>query len=98
MFKIIFEEVGASPPKPLPVIVYIHGGAFCVGSSDPRLYGPEYLIDKGIVYVSINYRLGPLGFFSLGNDQAPGNQVYNVKLNREFSFGFTFINYKYFHV
>ncbi len=69
------KEVGKPPPAPLPVIVYIHGGAFCIGSSDPRLYGPEYLVDKGIVYVSVNYRLGPLGFFSLGNDLAPGNQV-----------------------
>ena len=68
-------EIGGVAVPPLPVIVFIHGGAFCIGSSDPRMYGPEYFIDKGVVYVSVNYRLGPLGFFSLGNDLAPGNQV-----------------------
>ena len=35
----------------------------------------DYLIDKGIVLVTINYRLGPLGFFCLENDLAPGHQV-----------------------
>ena len=40
-----------------PVIVFIHGGAFCVGSNDSRMYGPEYLLDHGdIVFITINYR------------------------------------------
>ena len=74
----IFIEVGQAPPVPLPVIVYIHGGAFCTGSSDPRIYGPELFIDKSVVIVTINYRLGPLGYLSLGVDSAPGNQVCNL--------------------
>jgi len=49
-------EVGQSPPAPLPVLVFIHGGAFCTGSSDPHIYGPEYLVDKSVVVVTINYR------------------------------------------
>lgn len=40
----------------LPVIVWIHGGAFCVGSNDSKLYGPELILDHGVVLVSINYR------------------------------------------
>ena len=40
----------------LPVIVWIHGGAFCLGSSDSRLYGPELLLDYNVVLVTINYR------------------------------------------
>ncbi|XP_003247261.1 esterase E4 isoform X1 [Acyrthosiphon pisum] len=54
------------------VVVYIHGGAFQYGSSIG--YGPHYLLDsEDIVYVSINYRLGPLGFASTGDDLLPGN-------------------------
>ena len=39
-----------------PVIVWVHGGAFCVGSNDSRIYGPDYLLDYGVVLVTINYR------------------------------------------
>jgi len=46
-----------------PVMVFIHGGAFIIGSgngeSDP--YGPNLLMDRDIVLVTINYRLGPFG-------------------------------------
>ena len=40
----------------LPVIVFIHGGAFCVGSSDSRLHGPDFFLDHPVVLVTINYR------------------------------------------
>ena len=53
-----------------------------MGSNDHRLYGPDYLVDHGVVLVAINYRLGPLGFFSLGNDLAPGNQVNKLSMTR----------------
>eukprot|EP00102_Acyrthosiphon_pisum_P017441 XP_008188838.1 PREDICTED: esterase FE4-like [Acyrthosiphon pisum] len=54
------------------VVVFIHGGAFQYGSSIN--YGPHYLLDsEDFVYVSINYRLGPLGFASTGDDLLPGN-------------------------
>lgn len=55
----------------LPVYVYIHGGAFMFGNGD--YYGPKILITKKLVYVNINYRLGPLGFLTLENDLVPGN-------------------------
>ncbi|CAG7663740.1 unnamed protein product [Allacma fusca] len=54
----------------LPVLIYIHGGAFVFGNGN---YGPAYLLDKDIVLVSINYRVGPLGFLSTGDEAAPGN-------------------------
>jgi len=45
-----------------PVLVWIHGGAFSVGSgSDPWYDGSRFARD-GVVCVAINYRLGPLGF------------------------------------
>lgn len=54
------------------VVVYIHGGAFVGGAG--ITYGPQYLLDNNdFVYVSINYRLGVLGFAATGDDVLPGN-------------------------
>ena len=47
-----------------PVLFYIHGGAFTDGSGDVPVYDGENLAKKGIVVVTINYRVGPLGFFT----------------------------------
>ena len=46
-----------------PVMVWIHGGAFLMGSNTYKSYGPDYLLKKEIVFVSINYRLGVLGTY-----------------------------------
>jgi para-nitrobenzyl esterase len=54
----------ASPTTRLPVMVWIHGGGFQSGAtSEPRQDG-EVLAHKGVVIVSMNYRLGIFGFFS----------------------------------
>lgn len=45
----------------LPVMVFFHGGAWVTGSGNSKYYPPEYLLDKDVVLVSIEYRLGPLG-------------------------------------
>ena len=37
-------------------------------------YGPELWMSEEIIFVAVNYRLGPFGFLSLGIDEAPGNQ------------------------
>lgn len=42
-------------------MLYIHGGAFMRGSSGVEMYGPDYLIQKDVVFVSFNYRIGALG-------------------------------------
>ncbi|CAG4959080.1 unnamed protein product [Parnassius apollo] len=55
----------------LPVLVYIHGGAFMYGSG--ASYNATYLMDRDMVVVTINYRLGPLGFLSTGDEVIPGN-------------------------
>ncbi len=48
----------------LPVMVWIHGGGFQFGTSlDPRSNG-ELLGRKGVILVSLNYRLGVFGFFA----------------------------------
>ena len=54
-------------------MVWIHGGGFEFGSSSPFVYGPNYLLDKDIVLVTFNYRLGILGFLTTGDLVAPGN-------------------------
>ena len=46
----------------LPVMFWIHGGGLVNGSSTP--YNPERLVKKGVIVVTINYRLGFLGFFA----------------------------------
>jgi para-nitrobenzyl esterase len=57
-----------------PVMVWIHGGAFNVGSGSSPMYSGETLAKRGnIVFVSINYRLGPLGFLHLKT--LPGSKI-----------------------
>ncbi|KAJ3620290.1 hypothetical protein MTP99_004255 [Tenebrio molitor] len=55
----------------LPVMFYIHGGAFVMGSS--MAYPPDLFINNDVVLVTINYRLGPFGFLSTQDDVIPGN-------------------------
>ncbi|WP_454760263.1 carboxylesterase/lipase family protein [Caulobacter segnis] len=50
--------------KKLPVMVWIHGGALLGGGSSEPLYDGAKLAKQGIVLVSINYRLGLLGYFA----------------------------------
>jgi para-nitrobenzyl esterase len=47
----------------MPVIVFIHGGAFVLGGSDQ--YDGKVLSESGVIVVTFNYRLGALGFLSL---------------------------------
>uniref|UniRef100_A0A146M4H0 Esterase FE4 n=1 Tax=Lygus hesperus TaxID=30085 RepID=A0A146M4H0_LYGHE len=58
--------------KPLPVLVYVHGGAFFVGHPGPRK-SPEYIMDEDVILVTIAYRLGALGFLSFNDKILPGN-------------------------
>ncbi|XP_062395035.1 fatty acyl-CoA hydrolase precursor, medium chain-like isoform X2 [Sardina pilchardus] len=66
-----------TPGKPsedakLPVMVWIHGGGFYMGSAS--FYDGSVLAAyQKVVVVVIQYRLGLLGFFSTGDDNAPGN-------------------------
>jgi carboxylesterase type B len=47
-----------------PVYMYIYGGGFSGGSAEVPIYDGEGLASKGLVVVTINYRLGILGFFA----------------------------------
>jgi para-nitrobenzyl esterase len=48
-----------------PVIVWIHGGGFSGGAGSCAVYDGEEMAKKGIVFVTINYRLGVFGFLAL---------------------------------
>lgn len=52
---------------------WIHGGGFSAGSGSKEIYGPDHLVDKNVILVTINYRLGPLGFLCLHTPEVPGN-------------------------
>ncbi|XP_068627126.1 juvenile hormone esterase-like [Battus philenor] len=57
----------------LPVMVFLHGGGFGVGSGSSTFYGPQYLISHEVIVVTLNYRLNAYGFLNLGIKEAPGN-------------------------
>ncbi|VEN56833.1 unnamed protein product [Callosobruchus maculatus] len=72
--NVFTKELGQGLKK--PVMVFVHGGGFVSGSNRPdMLYGPQFLMTEDIVLVTINYRLGLLGFLSLKDRSlnVPGN-------------------------
>ncbi len=68
---------------PLPVMVWIHGGGLNNGSGTAALYDGTNLAKRGVVVVTINYRLGRLGFFdhpALAAERGPGEPAANYGL------------------
>ena len=63
----------------LPVVVYIHGGGMTTGSGSIPIYSGKGLAKKGVVFVSINYRLGVFGFFA--HPDLTGEADYNASGN-----------------
>jgi para-nitrobenzyl esterase len=74
LFLNVFQPRLAVPGVPVaPVMVWIHGGALVVGESDD--YDPTPLVQRGVIVVTINYRLGALGFLAhaaLAGESAQG--------------------------
>jgi len=66
----------------LPVLVWIHGGGFVAGAPAEKLYHGEWLAKKGVVVVSIAYRLGVFGFLAHPelNAESPGHVSGNYGL------------------
>ena len=58
-------DTDGSVDEALPVVVWIHGGAFISGSSACAMYDGSTFARDGVVFVSINYRLHALGFLYL---------------------------------
>lgn len=60
----VWTPANSTTKSKLPVMVWIHGGGFTGGSgSSPQNFGNEFA-KQGVVLVTINYRLGRLGFFA----------------------------------
>lgn len=49
------------PPKKRSVMVWIHGGGYYLGAGDALFYGPDHIVQKDVVLVTLNYRLGIFG-------------------------------------
>lgn len=61
------------PGEQLPVMVWIHGGAYVTGAGDLDLYDPRSLVaEQRVIVVSVTYRLGILGFLGDG-ETLPAN-------------------------
>jgi len=60
----VWTPAGFRPGQKLPVMVWIHGGAFIVGSGSTPFYDGTHFAERGVVLVTVNYRLGRLGFFA----------------------------------
>lgn len=54
-------------------MAYVHGSANIIRNASKTLTGPKFLLDKNIVLVTVNYRLGILGFHSAGDAAVPWN-------------------------
>jgi para-nitrobenzyl esterase len=65
------------PAERLPVLVFVHGGAFLAGAGSSRLYDGAALARHGAVVVTFNYRLGALGFLAHEALRLPGGSCGN---------------------
>lgn len=60
----VWKPADAAPGAKLPVMVWIHGGGFVNGGTSPGVYSGASFARDGVVFVSLNYRLGRFGFFA----------------------------------
>ncbi len=60
----IWEPENTKPGDKLPIVVWIYGGAFAVGSASSPIYSGAPLARDGVLYVALNYRLGIFGFMA----------------------------------
>jgi para-nitrobenzyl esterase len=63
LFLNVWRPAVMTPDVRLPVFVWIHGGGFLNGGSSAPTFDGSALARQGLVVVSLNYRLGRLGFF-----------------------------------
>lgn len=63
------------PDAPLPVMFFIHGGGYILGSSATPIYDGASMARRGCIYVSVNYRLGALGCMDLSALSTPENPI-----------------------
>lgn len=70
---IFFISATIDPNAKLAVMFYIHDGGYSVGNGNEFIYGADFLVENRVILVTINFRLGPFGFLSLGLPKFSGN-------------------------
>lgn len=65
LFLNIWAPEDADENSKLPVLIYIHGGGFTGGCGHEKHFDGPMWAQKGVIAVTINYRLGPMGFVCL---------------------------------
>ena len=65
LFLNVYTPEGAAEEDRLPVIVYIHGGGFTGGCGHEKHFDGPVWPTRGVIGVTLNYRLGPMGFVCL---------------------------------
>ena len=68
----VYAPANATASSALPVKIWIYGGAFVTGASTLPMYDGCFASEDAII-VTINYRLGPLGYLGLDNTTLLGN-------------------------
>ncbi|TAM63913.1 carboxylesterase/lipase family protein [Mycobacterium sp.] len=69
----VWASCDTRPGDAKPVLVWLHGGAYVLGSSSQTLYDGRRLVGHGdVVVVTVNYRLGVLGFLDLSSFDTAG--------------------------
>jgi para-nitrobenzyl esterase len=82
LFVNVWRPAGAAPGARLPVMVWIHGGAFVFGSGSAPGFSGVRFAKQRVILVTFNYRLGRLGFFAFPalsrehSDELKGNYAY----------------------
>jgi len=64
LFLNVYAPAGATAHSKLPVMFWIHGGGYGAGASSEPRHNGDFLPTKGVVLVTINYRLGVFGFLA----------------------------------
>ncbi len=68
LFLNVWRPAGTSADAALPVMVWVHGGAYTFGSGSQPVYDGAALVETGgVIVVTINYRIGALGFLDLSS-------------------------------
>ncbi|KAJ4438727.1 hypothetical protein ANN_14676, partial [Periplaneta americana] len=67
------HKLADNTSSPRAVMVWIHGGAFKLGSGGAMMQGPDYLMEEDVVVVTLQYRLGVFGFINLPAAGVSGN-------------------------
>ena len=80
LFLNIWTPETATPGRKLPVLVYIHGGGFTGGCAHEKHFDDPIWPANDVVAVTINYRLGPMGFMCLPELEAEAGHTGNYGL------------------